>query len=151
MRLQSPVQFVQNDAGTHHTTPVFNVEFQDVIEILRIIQNQRFVDGLTALRSAAAPGENRNALFARNIDRCADVIFGFGAQNSQRHHLVEGGIGRIAAAGKPVEQDVALYAFGKDLSKIRQMIHLARNDGYEILIDIIMNSKCNLHNDKDDA
>ena len=68
VRFQRTVQLVQYDAGAYHATHVFDVEFEDVVEILGVVQNKRVVHRLPALRCAASARQDRHTLFAGDIE-----------------------------------------------------------------------------------
>ena len=53
MRLQLTVQFVKNNPGLNNAAPVFDIEFQNQIEVFCVIENQRVIDRLATLRCTA--------------------------------------------------------------------------------------------------
>ena len=63
MGFQYPVQFVQNNSGTDNAASVFDVQFQDAVEVLRVVQHQRFVHRLTTLGRSATTGQDGDTLF----------------------------------------------------------------------------------------
>ena len=78
-----------------------------LVEIFRAVDDQRRVDGLPALRGAAAARRDRHALFPRDLDRPAGFLDRARRHHADRHDLVVRGVGGIAAAAEAVEHDVA--------------------------------------------
>ena len=78
------------------------------VQMFRAVEDQGVVDGLAALRGAAAARRDRDALLAGDRQRRRDVVHRARHHHADRHDLVERGIGGVAAAGKAVEQHVAL-------------------------------------------
>ena len=78
VRFQRAVEIVEHDARLDHAAASRCVELENVVQIFRAIHHQRMVDGLPALRGAAAARQHADALFARDryrpigfLDRCA--------------------------------------------------------------------------------
>ena len=107
MRFERAVEIVQHDAGLDRAALVFNVDVDDSIEIFRAVEHQRGIHRLPALRGAAAARQHRDALLARDLDRAGRIVDRARRHHALRHHLVMGGIGRIAPAREAVEPDLA--------------------------------------------
>ena len=65
--LQLPVEVVQDDAGLNRTRASCDIEVQNTCEVLGAIDDETRIDGLAALRGAAAPRGDGNTLI--NSDR----------------------------------------------------------------------------------
>src|SRR5262245_48756638 len=74
--------------------------------MLRKIDDDPLIDGLAALRRAAAAGGNDSALVPANGERLQRLVHAAGHHDPRRHDLVEGGVGGVAASVEGVEQDV---------------------------------------------
>ena len=86
---------------------VLDVEIEDAREIFRAIDDQRFADGLAGLRRAAAARQDGRALAAGNRYRPIGLLDRARRDHADRHDLVVGGIGCVAAARKTVELNLA--------------------------------------------
>ena len=77
------------------------------VQMLGAVDDQRLVDGLPALRRAAAARQHADALLARQREaRSASAIVAR-HDDAHRHHLVVGCVGGVAPAVEGVEQDLA--------------------------------------------
>src|SRR5262249_56644413 len=97
----------EHNAGLDHAAALGNIELDQPIEVLRAIDHQRGVDCLSGLRGAAAARRHADALLPRNRYRPIGVLYRAWRHYADRHDLVVRGIGRVAAAGKAVEHDIA--------------------------------------------
>ena len=75
------------------------------------------VDGLAALRGAAAARGDDPALVAGDRKRPQRLVHGPGNHHAERHDLVERGVGRVAAAVEGVEENVARNLAGEARGK----------------------------------
>ncbi len=107
VRLEPAVELVEHDAGLDHAAPAGDVELEDVVEMFRAVDDQRRVDGLAALRGAAAARQHAHALLARDRDRALGLLDRARRHHAERHDLVVRGVGGVAAAGEAVERDLA--------------------------------------------
>ncbi len=105
--LQLPVQFIEHDAGLDDATSVVDIELQHLVEMFGAIDDQRRVDGLPALRGAAAARRDGNALLPRDRNRPIGFVYRARRHHAHRHDLIVRGVGGIAAAGEAIEPDVA--------------------------------------------
>src|SRR5664280_5531 len=71
------------------------------------IDDDAFIDGLTALRSAAAARRDDPAVAPGNAERAQRFVHGPGNHDPRRHDLIKRSVGGIAAAVEWIEQDVA--------------------------------------------
>ncbi len=101
-----PVEFVEHDAGLHRAAPAGDVEIEDAVEVLRAVHHQRWADGLAALRGAAAARQHRHPLRTRNRNGPIGLLDGPRRHHADRHDLVVRSVGRVAAAGEPIETHV---------------------------------------------
>ena len=54
MLFELAVEIVEHDAGLDHASAVFDVEREDAVQVLGKVDDDSLVDGLAALRGAAA-------------------------------------------------------------------------------------------------
>ena len=80
----------------------------DTVEMLAVIDDQRRANRLPALRAAGAARQQRHAKLAADIERRPHVGVVPRNEHADRFHLVDRRVGRVAAARRTVEQDVAL-------------------------------------------
>ena len=64
MLFELPVEVVEHDARLDHAGSVFDVERDDAVQVLREIDDDAVIDGLAALRGAAAARRDDPALVA---------------------------------------------------------------------------------------
>jgi hypothetical protein len=85
--------------------------------VLRKVDDNPLIDGLAALRSAAAAGGNDSALVPRNRECPQRLVHGPGNHHAGGQDLVERGVGRIAAAVEGIEENVARDLAGETQGK----------------------------------
>ena len=107
MLFELPVEVVEHNARFDHASPVFDVERDDAIQVFGKIDDDAVIDGLAALRSAAAARRDDHALGAADGQRPQRFVGAARHHHAGRHDLVERGVGGVAAAVEPIEQDVA--------------------------------------------
>ena len=105
--LELTVEVVEHDAGFDDATAVLDVEREDAVEVLGEIDDDAVIDGLAALRRAAAAGGDGSTVLPRNGERPQRLVDGFRDDHAKRHDLVERRVGGVAAAAIAVEQDLA--------------------------------------------
>ena len=98
LRLQRLVQGAERDARLHRRAARFGVQANDLSQVLGAVQHECAVHGLAALRGAAAARQDRNALVPAERHRRLDIGDAARHQHAHRLHLVDRGIGGIAAA-----------------------------------------------------
>ena len=77
------------------------------VQMLGNIDDDAVVDGLAALRGAAAARRDDPAVVPGNGKRPQRLVHGPGDHDAQRRHLVKRRIGRIPAPIERIEEDVA--------------------------------------------
>ena len=107
VRLELTVEVVEHDAGLDDAGSIFDIERQDAVQVLGRVDDEAAVDGLAALRRAAAARRDRDAFVARDRERGERLLGRARDDHPERHDLVKRGIGRIAPAVEGVEQDAA--------------------------------------------
>ena len=107
VRLELAVQLVEHDARLDHAAARLDVEVPQAGEVLRAVDHQPIVDGLAALRGAAAARGDGNAALGGQGECAQRVLGGARHDHAGRHHLVVRGVGGVAAARGEVEQHVA--------------------------------------------
>jgi hypothetical protein len=80
---------------------------QDLPQVLGAVDDQRAVDGLAALAGPAAARQHGHAFLPADRHGGGDVLRGAGHQHADGLHLVDRGIGRVAAPVAGGEQDLA--------------------------------------------
>ena len=93
--------------GSTTQAAVLDVEREDAVQVFREIDDDAVIDGLAALRGAAAARGDDPPRIARDRERPQRLVHGAGHHHARRHDLVERGVGRIAAAAEGVEQHLA--------------------------------------------
>ena len=101
------IEIIKHDAGLDHASPARHVELEHTGEMPRAIDHERVVDGLSALRGAAAAGQHADAFLACDRDRALGIGYASRHDDADRHHLIVRRVGRVAAAIVPAEQHVA--------------------------------------------
>ena len=107
VRLEPAVEFVEHDAGLDHAAAAGDVELDHLVEIFRAVDDQRRVDGLAALRGAAAARRDRHAFLPRDRNRPTGFLDRARRDHAHRHDLIVRRVGGVAAAAEAVEQDLA--------------------------------------------
>jgi len=103
MGLELPVELVEHDAGLDHAAGVGDIERDHMIEIFRAVDDERFVNRLSGLRSSAAARQHRDTLLSRQTNGALRLRDRARQNDAHRHDLVVRGVGRIAAAGEAIE------------------------------------------------
>ncbi len=116
MACEQLVQLIQNDAGLDDCRFVVRVNFYQPVQKSAVINNQRLTHRLTALGGTAAAGQNGYPLFRRDLNCAGDIIPAARNQHPDRLNLIDGGIGRVPAPRKRVEQHIAFDLSAKTLS-----------------------------------
>ena len=102
-----PVEVVEHDAGLDHARAVLDVERDDAVEVFGEVDDDAVIDGLAALRGAAAARRDDPPVVAGDRERPQRLVHGPGDHDPGGHDLIERGVGGIAAAVERVEEDVA--------------------------------------------
>ncbi len=97
----------EHDARLDRCTAPVGVDLEHVAKIFRAVDDQGAVDRLPALAGPPAARQDRNAALARDRDRGRDILDRARHENPDRLDLVDGGVGRIAAAIGAREHDLA--------------------------------------------
>src|SRR5262252_2051787 len=114
---QESVELIEHDAGLDGDRRALLVELDDAVEVFGVIDDERRADGLTALRSARAARQDRDAQFVRDPQRAERVLFGLWHDYADGLDLVDRRVGRVASAARAIEEhlagDLALEARGE--------------------------------------
>ncbi len=105
--LELAVQVIEHDAGLDRAALLADVDFVDLRQILRAVDDQRLVDGLTGLRGAATSRQHADPLRARKCKRALGFCDRARRDHAKWRHLVVRGVCRIAPAAEAVEHHVA--------------------------------------------
>ncbi len=98
VRAQRTVQVGQHDPRLDPCGACGRIDLEHAPQVLAAIDHQRAVDRLAALAGAAAAGEDRHAMRARDREGRLHVVDPTRDDHAERHHLVDRGVGRVAAA-----------------------------------------------------
>jgi len=104
---EARVQVVEHDARLHLGGEARRVHFQDAVEVLRAVDDERGAGGLAALAGTGASRQHGYVQVAGDVQRDGDVFLGAGHQYADRHDLVNGSVRGIAATGGGVEHHLA--------------------------------------------
>jgi len=102
-----PVEIVEHDAGFDDAGLVLDIERDQAVEVFGEVDDDAVIDGLAALRGAAAARRDLAACVARDRKRAQRLVGRARDHDGFRHDLVERGIGGITAAVERVEEDLA--------------------------------------------
>ena len=109
MRFQNPVELIEHDARLDHAAPRRDIEREEAVEIFRAVDHEARIDRLAGLRGPRAARRHRDAFLARHGERSHGVVHRLRHDDAERHHLIMGGVGRVAAAREAVEGDLARH------------------------------------------
>ena len=85
------------------------IERHQLIEMLRMVDDQRGPHGLATLRRATTAGEDRHLQVARDIQRNRQIGLGLGYGHAQRLNLINRGVSGIAATRGGIKQHIAAH------------------------------------------
>jgi hypothetical protein len=108
VRAQERIQPVEHDAGLHRDRRARRIELDHLVQVLRMIDDQRRADRLTALRGAGAARQDRHARLERDLHRADRGGLGPGNHHADRLDLVDRRVGGVPPATRAVEQNLAL-------------------------------------------
>ena len=107
MLLELAVEVVEHDPRFDHAGAAFDVEGDNPIQVFGKIDDDAVIDGLAALRGAAAARRDDPPLVAGNRQCAQRLVHGSGDHDARRHDLVERRVGGVSAAVERIEEDVA--------------------------------------------
>ena len=113
MGFQQTVQIIQDNPRLNLGGGAGGVEFDHFVEIFGEVQHQAMVDGLAALRGAAAARRHRHAGFGGDGEGGANVGAMARHDHAQRFHLIDRRVGGVTAARKAVEENLAFEGAGQ--------------------------------------
>ena len=114
------------------------IDVQDAAQMLRAVDHQRAVHRLAALAGAAAAGQHRDALLARDRQRGGDVVDLLRHDHADGLDLVDRRVGGIAAAIGAAEQHLAADFAPQPAGQAR----IARRDGHLVPRCDFMRDSC---------
>ncbi len=94
---QRVVEVAEDEARLHQGGPRLGIDVQDAAQVLGAVDHQRAVDRLAALAGAAAARQHRDALVARDRHGRSHVVDRLRDDHADRLHLVDRGVGAVAA------------------------------------------------------
>ena len=98
MFFERGVQMVQHHPGFDNGRAFFGVDGQNVAHVLGVVNDQARAHGLAALAGATTTRHDGHPQIAANVQRQRHVGTAAWHKNADRHGLVDGGIGGVAAA-----------------------------------------------------
>ena len=107
VRLERRIELREHDPRLHAYRARLHVERDDLAQILRGVDDDRFADGLAALRGPTAAREHRHAFVRTDIHDRIDVAFAARDHDADRLDLIDRGVGRVQAARRAVETHLA--------------------------------------------
>ena len=107
MPLQIRVQPIEHHTGLYADRQRIEVELADRIQRLAVIDHQRLADRLAALRRARTARQQGHALLARDGECGFRVGLVAGNDDADGKNLIDRRIGRVTAARRAIEQDIA--------------------------------------------
>ena len=108
VRLQLPVQLVKNNARLDKAAALFDIKLEDAVQMSAGIHHDGIVHRLPALRGAPTTRQYRQPLLACEIQCRLDIGKAFRHHHRMRHHLVDRGVGGVAAARERIVEQRAL-------------------------------------------
>ena len=83
MLFELAVEVVEHDAGLDHAGAVFDVEREDAVQVLGEVDDDAVIDGLAALRGAAAARGDDQAVVAGDRKRAQRLVDGAGDHDAR--------------------------------------------------------------------
>ena len=107
MRLERAIEIIEHDARLDRAAAPRDIEIEDAVQIFRAVDDQRMVDRLPALRSAAAARQYGHPLLAGERDGALRLRNRARRDDTDWHDLVMRGVSRIAPAREGIEPYIA--------------------------------------------
>ena len=98
MFFERGVQVVQHQSGFDHGCTFIRVDGQNVAHVLGMVNDQARAHGLPALAGTTSPRHDGHSQIAANLQRQRHVGTAARHKYPDRHGLVDGGVGGVAAA-----------------------------------------------------
>ena len=84
MLFELAVEIVEHDAGFDHAGAIFDIEREDAVQVLGKVDDDAVIDGLAALRGAAAARGDDSAGVPRDGQRPQRLVHGPGDHHAKR-------------------------------------------------------------------
>ena len=97
VRLEGGIEVVEHDARFDFDGALCHVHIQDVANVFGVIDDQARAHCLAALAGTAAARDDGHLQVAADIECGFHVLCGARHEHADRHDLVDGRIGRVAA------------------------------------------------------
>jgi hypothetical protein len=114
---QRGIQLVEHHPGLDHGVRVADLD--DLVQVLRVIDDERRAHRLAALRAASTARQDGYALLGRDRDGSACGVFAARHNDAERLDLIDRGVGRVAAAARDVEHHFAVHLLAQALGERR--------------------------------
>ena len=99
-------EVVVDEAGFDPGEALFRIELEEVVEVLREVEDDGDVAGLTGEGGAGAAGEDGNAVLAADADGGEDVFDRAGDDDADGELAIVGEVGGVDGTGAVVEADL---------------------------------------------
>ena len=105
MRLGKGSQCIQNNSRLNASKFSYRIELQNLVHILREIQNHGHVAGLAGQTRARSAREYRSAEFSARRHRCDHILVIARDHQADRNLAIIGAIRRVHGAAAAIEAD----------------------------------------------
>jgi hypothetical protein len=105
MPLGGVAKIVENNAGLNPGNTPRRIDFQDLVHVLRKIQDHSDVAALAGERGTAAAAQNGSAKFTRQRNCGDDIIYVAWEDNTDRDLAIVGTVGGVQSAAAGIEAD----------------------------------------------
>ncbi len=107
MRLQPGIEMIEDYPGFHRDGARRRIETDDLVQPFAVVDHQRLANGLSALAGTGATRKNRHVVVAGDVQRQQQIILIAGHHHTNRHDLIDRGIGCVSATIGRAEQNLA--------------------------------------------
>ena len=101
------IQLVEHHSRLDADPPLFGIDLQHPVHVLREIEDDAPADGLPGQARSCAPRNNRHAMSPGDLQRGDGIVAVARDHDAQRLHPVDAGIGGIQGAGVGVKAHFA--------------------------------------------
>src|SRR5258706_2321989 len=99
---------VQDDPRLYHSGPVGGVELENAVEVLREVQNNRYIAALAGQAGAGPAGQYGSIVTAGDFEGIKDIRFVFRENHPNRDLAVIGSVRGVECPGPGVKVHLAL-------------------------------------------
>ena len=99
---------IQDEAGLDDRVAFLGVQLDDLVDVLRVVDNNGYVAALSGEARAAAPRDNWRTLLVADRHRCDHILDVKWDDDADRHFAVVGGVGGIERAAARYRSELRL-------------------------------------------